>query len=249
MTVIYGLIGKKLSHSFSPTYFNKKFEGIGLDAEYRLFEMEDISRLPALLKKEDSLRGLNVTVPYKLAVLPLLDELDDIARQTKSVNTIQVTQKNNKTFLKGFNTDVIGFEQSLVPLLQKKDGQRALILGTGGSAQSVAYVLERQGIEFLRVSREPSEKNQIHYAQITKEIIDEHQLIVQATPLGMFPQVDDAPEIPFQYLTKKHLLYDLVYNPAETKFLKLGKKHGARIYNGMRMLEIQAEESWKIWTK
>lgn len=247
MTSTYGLIGKKLSHSFSPAYFEKKFKDMRLDADYRLFELDNVSRLPELLKEHSDLKGLNVTIPYKVDVLPLIDELDEIATQTKSVNTIQISQRHNKTYLKGFNTDVIGFEQSLIPLIQKRKMKKALILGTGGSARSVTFVLKKMGIEFLQASRNPVQKHQITYTQITKEIIDKHQLIVQTTPLGMFPLEKDAPTIPYQYLDKNHLLYDLIYNPSETKFLTLGKKNGARIYNGMRMLEIQAEASWNIW--
>lgn len=249
MTNLYGLIGKKLSHSFSPAYFKEKFKALGLDADYHLFELNDTSRLLELLKKFPSLKGLNVTVPYKVDVLPLMNELDEISTQTKSINTIQISRRKNKTYLKGFNTDVIGFEQSLLPLIQKQKVRKALILGTGGSARSVTFVLKKLGIEFLQVSRNPVEKHQITYAQITKNIINEHRLVIQTTPVGMFPQEDDAPTIPYQFLNKNHLLYDLIYNPLETKFLTLGKKNGARTYNGMRMLEIQAEASWNIWTK
>lgn len=220
-----------------------------MDAEYRLFELDDISILPALLNKYPALKGLNVTVPYKIEVLPFLQELDEVASQTKSVNTIHVGQKNNKTYLKGYNTDTVGFEQSLVPLVKEHTVAKALVLGTGGGAQSVAFVLKKMGIEFLQVTRNPMEKHHIHYSQITKEVLDANQLIVQTTPLGMFPHVDDAPFIPYHLLGEDHLLYDLIYNPSETKFLKQGRKSGTRIYNGMRMLEIQAEASWDIWKK
>lgn len=249
MTDLYGLIGKKLSHSFSPAYFKKKFDTQGLDADYRLFELDDISELPALINEHTALKGLNVTVPYKIDVFALLDDLDRTAMQTQSVNTIKISRKNNTSYLKGYNTDVIGFEQSLLPLLQKQKVTKALILGTGGSARAVAFVLKNLGIECQTVSRNPVEKHQISYGQISKEIIDEHQLIVQTTPLGMFPLVDDAPSIPYQFLNNKHLLYELIYNPSETKFLTLGKKNGASIYNGRKMLAYQAEASWNIWKK
>lgn len=249
MTNTYGLIGKKLSHSFSPAYFTKKFEDMGLDAEYRLFELDDISELPALLSHYPDLKGLNITVPYKVEVLPFLHELDEVASQTKSVNTIHISQKNSKTYLKGYNTDTVGFEQSLLPLVKEHKVRKALVLGTGGSAQSVAFVLKRMGIEFLQISRNPVEIHQIHYSQLTHEILNEHQLIIQTTPLGMFPLVDDTPPLPFHLLGENHLLYDLIYNPSETKFLLKGRENGARVHNGMRMLEIQAEASWDIWKK
>jgi len=249
MTNTYGLIGKKLSHSFSPAYFKKKFEVLGLDAEYLLFELDNISKLPALLNQYPGLKGLNVTIPYKVEVLPFLDELEAGAAQTNSVNTIRISKKDNKTILTGYNTDIIGFELSLQPLVNNHKVNKALVLGTGGSAQSVAFVLKKMGIEFLWVSRNPAEENQIHYSQITKEIICDFHLIIQTTPLGMFPGVEDAPPIPYHLLVKDHLLYDLIYNPSETKFLKQGREQGARIYNGQRMLVIQAEASWAIWKK
>jgi len=171
------------------------------------------------------------------------------AAQTNSVNTIRVSKKDNKTILTGYNTDILGFELSLQPLVNNHKVNKALVLGTGGSAQSVAFVLKKMGIEFLWVSRNPAEKNQIHYSQITKEIICDYHLIIQTTPLGMFPGVEDAPPIPYHLLGKDHLLYDLIYNPSETKFLKQGREKGARIYNGKLMLEIQAEASWAIWKK
>ena len=247
MTNIYGLIGKKLSHSFSPAYFEKKFEKLGLDAEYRLFELEEIAQLPELLKQTTNLKGLSVTVPYKIEVLPFLDELDDIARQTGSVNAIQIKLKKGKPFLKGFNTDVIGFGQSLAPLIEKRKGLKALILGTGGSARAVAFVLGKMGIEFVFVSRKPVHPEQLSYVEITKEILEEYRLIVQTTPVGMFPHSADAPFIPYQFITSNHILFDLIYNPSETLFLKYGHINGATVSNGLKMLGFQAEASWKIW--
>ena len=247
MTTTYGLIGKKLSHSFSPAYFEKKFKRLGLDADYRLFELDDISKLPELLKKYPNLKGLNVTVPYKIEVLPFLDELDEIARQTKSVNTIQIKLKDGKPFLKGFNTDVIGFEQTILPLIKNRKGIKAMILGTGGSAKAVAFVLGKLGIEYLSLSRNPIQPKQINYLEITKEVLKDYKLIIQTTPLGMFPHIDVALPIPFKLLSKEHILYDLIYNPTETLFMKLGKQNGALVVNGLQMLEIQAEASWDIW--
>jgi len=249
MTKLYGLIGKKLSHSFSPAYFDDKFKKLGLDAEYRLFELDDISKFPELLKKYPDLKGLNVTVPFKIEVLPFLNELDEIARQTGSVNTIQIKIKNGKAVLKGFNTDVFGFEQTITPLIENRKGIKAMILGTGGSAAAVAFILDKLGMEFIFISRNPVHPKQINYSEITKEILEDYKLIIQTTPLGMFPQVQNSPPIPYDLLGKNHILYDLIYNPSETLFMKQGKQNGALGINGLQMLEIQAEASWKIWNK
>jgi len=247
MTNTYGLIGKKLSHSFSPIFFEDKFKKLGLDAEYQLFELDDISEFPELLSKYPNLKGLNVTVPYKIKVLPFLNELDDIANQTESVNTIQIRTKNGKPVLKGFNTDVKGFEQTLFPLIENRKSIKAMILGTGGSANAVAFVLDKLGIDFVFVSRNPIQPNQINYSEITEEILETHKLIIQTTPLGMFPEVKNSPNIPYKLLAANHILYDLVYNPSETLFMKFGKQNGAAVCNGLSMLEMQADAAWNIW--
>jgi shikimate dehydrogenase len=247
MTNTYGLIGKLLSHSFSPAYFAEKFEKLNLNAKYRLFELDDISKLPEFIRKYPNLKGLNVTIPYKKEVLLLLDELDEVAKATGSVNTIQIKYENGKTILKGFNTDVIGFEQTLFPFIENRKAIKALVLGTGGSALAVAFVLNKLGIDFVYVSRNPNPLKQINYSEITKSVLENYHLIIQTTPLGMFPNTDNFPPIPYELLGKNHLLYDLVYNPKETVFMKKGKQNGAVAINGQKMLEIQADASWKIW--
>ncbi|MCF6171776.1 MAG: shikimate dehydrogenase [Bacteroidales bacterium] len=247
MTNLYGLIGKKLSHSFSPDYFEKKFEAQRVDAEYRLFEWDEITQLPEFIKKYPNLMGLNITIPYKKEVLLYLDELDEVAKQTASVNTVQIRRKKGSVFLKGFNTDVIGFEQTLLPLIANRKGMKALVLGTGGSAQAVAFVLESLGIEFVFVSRKPVHTEQLSYAEITKKSMQKYRLIINTTPLGMFPLSADAPSIPYTFITSKHILFDLIYNPPESLFLKHGRLNGAAVSNGLRMLEIQADAAWEIW--
>lgn len=238
----YGLIGKSLSHSFSKNYFEQKFEKEGIsDASYSLFELAEIAEFTALIK-EHQLSGLNVTIPYKEAILHYLDEIDEEAKAIGAVNTIQFT----KNGLKGFNTDVIGFRNSIKPFLENIH-TRALILGTGGASKAVAYALEQLGIKILYVSRTPEGENQISYEEVNQYVMKHHLLIVNTTPIGTFPNVSEAPELPYDLLTEQHFLYDLVYNPAETVFLKYAKVAGCIAINGEQMLKIQAEEAWKIW--
>lgn len=242
-----GLIGYPLEHSFSKKYFTRKFKEEGLkDWKYELYPLVEIKKLPELLENIPELIGLNVTIPHKVAVIPLLDELDEEALKVGSVNTIKIL--NNSTtgrkYLKGYNTDISGFEKSLVPLL-KEHHKNALILGTGGAAKSVKYVLQKLGIEYDLVSR--SDVFDYRYEDLNKRVMEEHSLIINTTPLGMHPETDKCPPIPFKYITKKHLLYDLIYNPEETLFLKRGKQQGAAIKNGLEMLYLQAEKSWEIW--
>lgn len=244
---IYGLIGKKLTHSFSPAYFNKKFSDLKLDAKYWLFELKNISELSEMLKNNPELQGLNVTIPYKKEVIPFLDELDAVADELGAVNTIKVSTKNGRQILKGFNTDVVGFEKSIKPLVKGNKMIAALILGTGGSAQAVAYVLTKLGIDYQFVSRSAKGSKFIGYDTLTPEIIFQNNLIVNTTPAGMFPNIADAPGIPYDSLGRNHILFDLVYNPDETLFLKRGKQAGAKIANGLKMLQYQAEASWEIW--
>ncbi len=240
----FGLIGKTLSHSFSKNYFEQKFEKEGIsDASYSLFELTEIAEFTALVQ-EHQLSGLNVTIPYKEAILPYLDEIDEEAKAIGAVNTIQFT----KSGLKGYNTDVIGFRNSIKPFLENIH-TRALILGTGGAAKAVAYVLENLGIKITYVSRNPKADNELSYADINGFVMKHHLLIVNTTPIGTFPNIKEAPELPYEYLTEKHFLYDLVYNPSETPFLKHAKAAGAIAINGEQMLKIQAEEAWKIWEK
>ena len=239
----FGLIGYPLGHSFSPDYFAKKFERQGItDCTYEAFPLKTIHQLKPLLEEHKDLVGLNVTIPYKKSVLRFLEEGSDAVKQIVACNCIKIT--NGK--LVGYNTDVIGFELSLTPLLQAHH-TKALILGTGGSAAAIEFVLRKLKIDFVFVSRDKTKKKAITYADVTKEIIIQHPLIINTTPLGMHPNVDECPAIPYQYVTEQHYLFDLVYNPAETMFLKKGQEHGATVKNGADMLIIQAEESWRIW--
>lgn len=244
---IYGLIGKKLTHSFSPDYFSKKFSNLKLNAEYCLYEMEDISGFMEVLRNNPGLIGLNVTIPYKKEVIPFLDEIDAVADDLGAVNTIKIYHKNGRRFLKGFNTDVVGFEQAIHPFVEGREKLTALILGTGGSAQAVAYVLNKLAINYHFVSRTAGGDNFFSYKNLSQEIMLQHKLIVNTTPIGMFPLIEDAPPIPYDFISKNHILFDLIYNPSETQFLRKGKNQGAIISGGIRMLEIQAEASWKIW--
>jgi shikimate dehydrogenase len=239
----FGLIGYPLSHSFSKKYFSEKFarENIS-ECAYELFPTKDISEISVLIASNKSLAGLNVTIPYKESVIPFLDAIDETAKEIGAVNCIKV--QNGKT--KGFNTDVYGFEQSLIPFL-KPYHKKALVLGTGGASKAITYALKKLQIDFQLVSRE-AKSNYITYDAITPEIIAQHLLIINTTPLGMFPNVETSPPLPYSSLSKNHLLFDLVYNPAETKFVLEGKEKGATVVNGLKMLEFQAEKSWKIWT-
>jgi len=240
----FGLIGKSLSHSFSKQYFEQKFGKEGItDASYSLFELVEIGEFTALVQ-EHQLSGLNVTIPYKEAILPYLDEIDEEAKAIGAVNTIQFTESG----LKGFNTDVIGFRNSIKPFLENIH-TRALILGTGGAAKAVAYVLENLGIKITYVSRNPKAENELSYADINSFVMKHHLLIVNTTPIGTFPNITEAPELPYEYLTEQHFLYDLVYNPTETQFLQHAKAADAIAINGEQMLKIQAEEAWKVWEK
>lgn len=243
----YGLIGYPLGHSFSVSYFRKKFEESGIDAVYENFPIEDIARFPALIAEETELEGLNVTVPYKEQVIPYLDVLSKTARQIRAVNTIRVCRRDGRLALIGHNTDVIGFERSLKEHL-KDHHKSALVLGSGGSSKAVLFVLGELGIKFRVVSRNKGEGLST-YGDLTEDIISDTPLIINTTPLGMFPQTDTFPDIPYAAITSDHLLFDLVYNPSETRFLALGKEQGADIVNGDDMLVYQAEGSWDRWNR
>ncbi|MFZ4401658.1 MAG: shikimate dehydrogenase family protein [Bacteroidales bacterium] len=243
---LYGLIGYPLSHSFSAKYFTEKFKKESIaDSEYRLFPLQSIHEIKDLLDKEPDLKGLSVTIPYKEKIIPFLDELDEVSQSIKAVNTIKISIKNSKPFLKGYNTDVIGFEKILLPLL-KTHHKQALILGSGGVSKAVIYVLNKYGISHTIVSRK-LQTDFISYHELTREIIDNHTIIINTTPLGMYPNLDNCPAIPYSYLTFLHLLIDLIYNPLETLFLKNGEKQNAKTQNGLDMLYFQAEAAWKIW--
>jgi len=234
---IFGLLGKSLSHSFSSSYFNEKFfkEEI-TNTKYLNFELNDISEFPQLIKKQN-LSGLNVTLPYKESIIPFLDELSENAKSIGAVNTIQIA--NGK--LIGHNTDIIGFKQSITPLLAGRN--TALILGDGGAAKAVKFVFNQLNISHKTINR----KNSFDYSDITLQLIDFNTIIINTTPLGMMPKIKDYPKIPYELLTEKHLLFDLIYNPKETLFLKYGRANKACTKNGLEMLQIQAETSWNIW--
>jgi shikimate dehydrogenase len=242
---LYGLIGFPLGHSFSVPYFAKKFEREAIEAEYRNFPLEDISAFEVLLQTETQLAGLNVTVPYKQKVIPYLDSLSETAESIGAVNTISFLPGQKGPRLKGYNTDVAGFRRSLEEHLQKQH-KSALVLGTGGSSLAVCHVLDQMGMAYTRVSRSAG-KDKIAYRELTGRSMAENLLIINTTPLGMYPDVESAPDLPYHILTPKHLLFDLVYNPPLTRFLSLGEARGAKIVNGYDMLIYQAEASWKIW--
>jgi shikimate dehydrogenase len=244
----FGLIGYPLSHSFSKKFFTQKFDAEGIDScEYDLYPIESIDLLSGLLANDLELEGLNVTIPYKLEVLPFLNEIDEAARVIGAVNCIRVTRDGKSAALKGFNTDAYGFEESLKPLLEPWHN-RALVLGDGGAAKAVKYVLDRLSIPYLIVTRKPADGS-ILYEEITEEILSAYTVIINTTPLGMSPNVVSAPDIPYQHLTANHLVYDLVYNPEETTFLNKAKVQDAKIKNGLEMLYLQAERSWYLWNR
>jgi len=243
----FGLIGFPLTHSFSSAYFADKFLQEGLrDCRYDLFPLKSIQELPAIIEANPNLRGLNVTVPYKVSIIPVLQQLDVTAESVGAVNTVVILRKENKIILKGYNTDVIGFENSLVPLLNPRH-KKALVLGTGGASKAVAYVLGKLGIPATFVSRKPYIASHISYDELNRNVIENNLLIIQTTPLGKFPDIKSYPQIPFEYLTANHLLYDLNYNPEITRFMQLGAEHGTAVKNGLQMLHLQADASWEIW--
>ena len=238
----YGLIGKPLTHSFSQRYFTEKFEREGLrDHRYDRFELDSTDELRALVRDTPGLRGLNVTIPFKQAVMPLLDAVDPLAAAVGAVNTIRIDGER----LIGYNTDVEGFRQTLLPLLQGKK-PRALVLGSGGASRAVAFVLKERGIKFRVVSRS-RERGDMTYDLVEPIVVDVCTLIVNTTPLGMHPDTASLPPIPYDAIGPKHVLIDLVYNPAETAFLREGKLRGAATANGLDMLHAQAEASWRVW--
>lgn len=247
----YGLIGFPLKHSFSAKFFAEKFLREGIDAEYLNFEIEDIHEIRRVILFHQHLKGLNVTIPYKEKVLPFLHDISSEAEKIGAVNAIKVDRKPGDMYfyqLTGYNTDYIGFRDSLSPLLNPAVHRKALILGTGGASKAVAQALQDLNIDWQYVSRTP-QGNRLTYDMLTPEIMSTHQLIVNASPVGTFPHSDVCPDIPYQLLTANHLLYDLVYNPEETLFLKKGKAQGTVTKNGREMLEIQAAAAWEIWNR
>lgn len=244
----YGLIGFPLEHSFSPDYFNKKFKSLGLsDYQYKLFPLVNISEIRTLAVNEQNLKGLNITIPYKKSVIQYLDSYEQEVGFTSSCNTIKICRKNGIQ-LHGYNTDIAGFEAALKPLL-KEQHKRALILGNGGSAATVKHVLNSLNIGFLCISRNPANKECITYDALSHSMISNNKLIINTTPLGMFPDTSSFPEIAYECLGPEHLCFDLVYNPEITMFMKKSSAMGATVSNGLQMLYTQAEASWKIWRK
>jgi shikimate dehydrogenase len=241
----YGLIGYPLKHSFSISYFNDKFEAENINARYVNFEISSIKELPTILKENPQLQGLNVTIPYKEQVIPYLDNLSDNAKLIGAVNVIKIDRSKKKIKLTGYNSDIIGFKESITPLLQPHH-KKALVLGTGGAAKAVFVGLQQLGVEPIYVSRKKSD-NGWSYDELTPEIMAEYSVIVNCTPVGMFPHVDESPNIPYQHVTDQHLAYDLLYNPDETLFMKNCKKQGATVKNGLEMLLLQAFAGWNFW--
>ena len=241
----FGLLGRNISYSFSKGYFTDKFNCENFaGCTYENFDIPEITAFPEVIKNTSDLKGMNVTIPYKETVIPFLDKLSKKAELIGAVNTIKITKKGK---LKGYNTDYYGFKKSLQPLLQPHH-KKALILGTGGASKGVAYALDELDIPYTFVSREAKE-NGIDYDRINATTFDNYQIIINATPVGTSPNVDAFPLIPYEFFTEKHIAYDLIYNPAETQFLKKAKQQGAQIKNGLDMLIFQAEKAWKIWNK
>ncbi len=241
---IYGLIGHSLSHSFSEKYFSEKFQKQNItDCVYENFELKELNNEIPSLKNLPGLSGLNITIPYKTEIISFLDELTDDCKEMNACNCIKI--KSGKWI--GHNTDVIGFEKSFLPHL-KKYHKKALILGTGGASKAVAFVLKKLGIDFLQVSRnKKNSSSAIDYDDISKEILQQYNIVINTTPAGMFPDIDAYPNLPYQYISDKNYFFDLIYNPAKTLFLTKAEEKGSVIANGEKMLIIQAEESWKIW--
>lgn len=245
----YGLIGYPLGHSFSKNFFNEKFLSENIDAEYVNFEIPTIEAFPKIIQINPNLCGLNVTIPYKEQIIPFLDELDKDAAAIGAVNVVKpVHDAKGRTKLIGYNSDIIGFTRSIESLLEPHH-QKALILGTGGASKAIHHGLLQLGLETTFVSRNPKNSSTIAYADLTPEIMDEYKVIVNCTPVGMYPRADECPDIPYHLLTPKHLLYDLLYNPSTTLFMKKGAENGAIVKNGLEMLLLQAFAAWDIWNQ
>jgi len=240
----FGLLGKNISYSFSRKYFSEKFQKLGLnDFKYSNLDIPEIEEFPFLLyHREDEYQGINVTIPYKESVMRYLHEIDEDALKIGAVNTIKVTNDNK---LYGYNTDFYGFQKSIEPFIQKHH-KKALILGTGGASKAIAYALQKMDISYKFVSRSVAE-DKFLYSMLNQQVMEEYTVIINCTPIGTFPDVDEAPKIPFEFIKEKHLLFDLIYNPEQSKFLREGLERGAAIKNGFEMLELQAEKSWEIW--
>lgn len=241
----YGLIGFPLRHSFSMSFFNEKFHNENIAAEYCNFEIPAIEHLPEVIAGNNNLRGLNVTIPYKEKVISYLDELSEEARAIGAVNVVRITRRNGKPYLKGFNSDIIGFTRSIEGLL-KPHHRKALILGTGGASKAIRYGLDRLGLTYKFVSRR-EQPGMLTYKQITPDVVQEYEVIVNCTPCGMYPHCEEAPDLPYEAMSNKNLLYDLIYNPDQTLFMRKGAQAGAVTKNGLEMLLLQAYASWEFW--
>ncbi len=241
MTKIYGLLGRNIGYSFSRNYFSEKFEKENLDCQYNNFDLKQIEELKQVTKNTN-IQGLNVTIPYKEEVISFLDNLDPVAKEIGAVNVIKF-EKNQQ--LTGYNSDYFGFIESLKPLLNKTI-KKALILGTGGASKAIAYALNQLNISYTFVSRNP-DFNELSYTNLDEDIIREYKLIINCTPIGTYPKTENYPNIPYEYITENHVLYDLIYNPDQTTFMKKGLQRGAKVSNGLQMLILQAEKAWEIW--
>ncbi|MGB1308716.1 MAG: shikimate dehydrogenase family protein [Oceanihabitans sp.] len=240
----FGLLGKNIAYSFSKNYFSEKFNSENItNTTYENFDIENINKFVSILENNPNINGLNVTIPYKESIIPYLDKLDKKAKKIGAVNTIKFTKKGK---LKGYNTDFYGFKNALKPYL-KKQHKKALLFGTGGASKAIAYALKKLNIEYAFVSRKTSKNVQFTYKTLTPEDIKSHTILINCTPLGTSPNIEACPEIPYHAITEKHLLFDLIYNPTETTFLKKGKQNKAATSNGFKMLQLQAEKSWQIW--
>lgn len=242
-----GLIGKSISHSFSRSYFEKKFSELKLkEYHYFNFDLENLDTLSQIIS-DNKLSGFNVTKPYKETVIPFLDELDETAKEIGAVNCVKVLWNENKPYSIGYNTDYYGFAQSIKPFLEPIH-QKALILGTGGASKAIQYALKSVGVDvYFVTSSEKKLPNCFLYEELNEHILNAFKLIVNCTPLGIYPKIEEFPNIPYQFVSEQHLCYDLIYNPEETLFLKKSKEHGATIINGLNMLKLQADKAWEIW--
>ena len=241
----FGLIGKDIDYSFSKSHFSEKFKNEGLKHTYENFDIDSIDKFPEIISSTKRLRGLNVTIPYKEAVIPYLSKLHKTAKKIGAVNTIKISKKGK---LKGYNTDYYGFKKSIEPHL-KSHHKRALILGTGGASKAIAYALKKLGIKYKYVSRRAAGSDIFTYNSLTEDDVKSYTLIINCTPLGTYPNTNECPDIPYDAINETHLVFDLIYNPEESKFLTIAKLKGATICNGSKMLELQAEKAWRIWQK
>lgn len=243
----FGLIGKTLTHSFSPTYFKNKFETEQIiDAQYELFPLENVEEISTIKIEQENLIGLNVTIPFKESIIPFLDEISEQAKAIGAVNTIACLADGR---WKGYNTDAFGFEKAIQTFVDLKT-RKALVLGTGGASKAVQYILAKHAVPFYLLSRTPKkDSKEITYEELNQNMLESHTLIINCTPLGTFPNINECPNIPFEFIGDKHFVFDLVYNPAETSLMKKAKAAGAAVANGTSMLENQAEASWEIWNK